>query len=467
MMKSILRTSTLASLLLLFCAQCALCQDFRLWSAEDANFKLVGKIDLARVFNENNVSQTVYIVDENGLSYQIELDELSAQDKRYVADVARIIGSTPDYQEALDWLKDQGRASGARRTIKMDGIEYSFRWIAPGKYAEPAEEYNPNSLKAVAAARAANKKNKAANLTQSTGFWCLETEVTLEMYSQFVKSAKYKPAPTQGRKLGYVGEPQRVAGVKLGEEFTWQKPGFPQVKTQPVTLVTKADAQAFCKWLAKRLDRNIKLPTRSQWLLASQPVVNPTADYFNVLGNWAFGSKEGWERGNLPDANFPVICPIQSAVMDRVNFTFRDSNRFTAPVASFAPNANGLHDMIGNVGEMVSDSDDVVESLGGSWFHIQNFNPINWKHVDSLSLNEPSNLREYAASLTAPRFAQQYDQSGKNGGYGGNGYGDAGYQNDPYAAMPGNSGGGASPFLYQPVENVDATCFTGFRVIIE
>jgi hypothetical protein len=33
--------------------------------------------------------------------------------------------------------------------------------------------------------------------------------------------------------------------------------------------------------------------------------------------------------------------------------------------------------------------------------------------------------------------------------------------------MPGNSGGGASPFLYQPVENVDATCFTGFRVIIE
>lgn len=465
MKKTVIRTIVFASLLVALCAQCAFCQDMRVWNASPAGFQLVAKLDLARVFNAENVSQTVYLIDHNGLSYQIELEKLSAQDKRYIAEVARAISSNPDnIQNAIDWIKDEARESGARRVIQLDGVEYAFRWIAAGQYSEPSEEYNPNTLKAIAASRAANNKKKSAQLKQAPGFWMLETEVTLEMYSQFVKSAKYRPEPTGKRKLGYVAEPQRVAGVKPGENFTWQKPGFPQVKSQPVTLITRDDADEFCKWLANKINRNVKLPTRPQWLLASQPVVNPTAEYFQILVHWVFGAKEGWERGNLPDANFPVICPIQANVMSRVNFTFRDSNRFTAPVASFSPNANGLYDMTGNVGEMTSDSYNVVESLGGSWFHIQNFNPINWKHVDSLGVNEDSSLRRYAASLTAPRFAQQYMRQGE-AGYD-NGYGNAGDYMDPYGAM-NRPTGGSTPYLYQPIEDVDATCFTGFRVIIE
>ena len=312
-----------------------------------------------------------------------------------------------------------------------------------------------------------------------------ESDSPYEEYDAAVEKATAKPAPRQpessekSRMIGYSATPQKTAGLKRGDEYTWKNPGFTQTKKHPVTLVTAADATAFCLWLSKKLVKPVKLPTTEQWYLAAQPELLSVA-YSSLFELWSFGGSESWERGNLPDANYPVICPSHVYLMDSIHFVYRDSYRFTVPVGSFKPNRNGLFDMVGNVGEIVADDPNVVESLGGSWFHLPGFNPICWIPVSALGYESIDRaIRDYQASRTAPAFTEpvaqdpyydtyssdpnSYDsslvggsvslQGGQNGGR---------LQGNPFA-----QDNKAKPFIHVDILDVDATCYTGFRVIIQ
>jgi len=78
------------------------------------------------------------------------------------------------------------------------------------------------------------------------GFLIGRTEVTMAQYLRFVQSL-----PTAKARLMAPAPPAGAAG-----------PG-------PVTGVTAAQAEAYCRWLSKRTGRRFRLPTRGEWMHAA------------------------------------------------------------------------------------------------------------------------------------------------------------------------------------------------------
>nr|WP_273703197.1 formylglycine-generating enzyme family protein [Candidatus Accumulibacter vicinus] len=97
---------------------------------------------------------------------------------------------------------------------------------------------------------------------------------------------------------------------------------------QPVINVSWDDAQAYVAWLAKKTGKPYRLLSESEWEYAARA-----------------GTRTRYPWGNEPGTN-------------RANFFGSGSQwngKRAAPVGSFAPNAFGLYDMIGNVWEWTQD----------------------------------------------------------------------------------------------------------------
>lgn len=93
----------------------------------------------------------------------------------------------------------------------------------------------------------------------------------------------------------------------------------------PVVEITWSDAAAYCAWLARRTGKDYHLPTEAQWEFAA--------------------------RGGLAEKIYPWGDDRRDG-MANMN---HDWSFGTMPVGSFPPNGYGLHDMVGNVNEMVQD----------------------------------------------------------------------------------------------------------------
>jgi formylglycine-generating enzyme required for sulfatase activity len=98
--------------------------------------------------------------------------------------------------------------------------------------------------------------------------------------------------------------------------------------SQPVTNVSYDDIQGYLAWLAKVTGKPYRLPSEAEWEYAAR--AGSDAPY-------PWGEDIGEARAN---------CRGCGSTWDY---------RQTAPVGSFAPNAFGLHDMIGNVLELCDD----------------------------------------------------------------------------------------------------------------
>jgi formylglycine-generating enzyme required for sulfatase activity len=126
------------------------------------------------------------------------------------------------------------------------------------------------------------------------------------------------------------------------DKRNWQAPGFEQDDTHPVTCISWNDAQTYLRWLADKTGRKYRLLSASEWEYAARAgianngttVVDPTrvCESANVADRSTIATYPGWDI-----------------------FDCRDDFVHTAPVGSFQANAFGLHDMIGNVFEWVTD----------------------------------------------------------------------------------------------------------------
>lgn len=153
---------------------------------------------------------------------------------------------------------------------------------------------------------------------------------------------------------------------------------FPQTPDHPVINVNWDDARAFCQWLtssersAGRLDENqiYRLPSDAEWSAAAgipdeggNTPEQRDGKYRQYPWGTAWPPPAGF--GNYADTSIKKGAIIAG---------YSDGWVQTSPVGSFAPSANGLFDMSGNVWQWVEDSYRGGEGRkswgvlrGGSW----------------------------------------------------------------------------------------------------
>ena len=172
-------------------------------------------------------------------------------------------------------------------------------------------------------------------------------EVTRDQFAAFVDSTGYK---VSGRCMTFE---QNVP--KERENRSFLAPGYAQDGNHPAVCVSWADAQAYADWLSKTSGKTYRLPSEAEFEYAAR--AGGTARYGftddpSELCRFANGADQSAKIAGLPpDASY-MGC--------------RDGYPFTAPVGSFAANAFGLYDLIGNVWEWTADcfADD-YKSAGG------------------------------------------------------------------------------------------------------
>jgi formylglycine-generating enzyme required for sulfatase activity len=111
---------------------------------------------------------------------------------------------------------------------------------------------------------------------------------------------------------------------------------------RPVIHVSWRDAKEYVAWLSQKTGKTYRLPSESEWEYAAR-AGTATARY------WGDSADEGCAHANLADLTVREIYKQWTVA------NCRDGYAFTSPAGSFAANAFGLHDMLGNVMEWVED----------------------------------------------------------------------------------------------------------------
>jgi formylglycine-generating enzyme required for sulfatase activity len=113
-------------------------------------------------------------------------------------------------------------------------------------------------------------------------FAIAETEVTNAQYAEFVKTTNHRAPPN------------------------WKNGELPEgAEDFPVTGVSLADAEAFCKWLAAKINLPVRLPTEAEWEMAARGRENNRYPWGN---DWDAKAAASAENGGKVSAvkSFPL-----------------------------------------------------------------------------------------------------------------------------------------------------------------
>lgn len=247
---------------------------------------------------------------------------------------SRDLTQTSESHLASTSLADE--AGGLRQA--KDGVVFSdltFRRIPAGQFQMGAES-------AVVPLEYCFAEMPAHRVSLSRDFLMSETEVTVGLYRSFVEDTGYTPIFDRPG-LGCNSLNLKTGEVQRLEETTWRTPGFRQTDQHPVVCLSQQDAVAFCQWFSQKHQQKFRLPTEAEWEYACRA-----------------GSRTLFAEGNQVEcldghANVGDMALSRSTSSVQGVAPWDDGFAFTAPVASFRPNAFGLYDMHGNVGEWCAD----------------------------------------------------------------------------------------------------------------
>ncbi|MBN8625477.1 MAG: SUMF1/EgtB/PvdO family nonheme iron enzyme [Planctomycetes bacterium] len=192
-------------------------------------------------------------------------------------------------------------------------------------------------------------------------FYLAAHEATVEEFRRFVYETQYLTQAEAGAPGGMGWDHERGAPA-VGTQYHWRNPGWTQSPRDPVVNVSWFDAVRFCEWKSLREGAKYRLPTEAEW------------EYACCLTSLDERLRRQAPTANIGEGNTSLDGGVPP-----------DGFTFTSPVASFAPNKFGLHDMIGNVWEWCQDwhaasydSEQIVDpqgpdagikraARGGSW----------------------------------------------------------------------------------------------------
>jgi len=259
----------------------------------------------------------------------VDTTKLAAENKKLLAKIGAL--------EARLVAKGIAPPAGTTNSLGMQ-----FRLIPAGKFQMGSET---ETEKLVTMFKGINPNFFANQLPQhavriSKPFYMGSHEVTVGQFREFVKATQYvteaESDPAGGDGYDGVGKTHR------GKEFSWRKTGFKQDDNHPVVNVTWRDATEFCKWLSLKEKVEYRLPSEAQWEYACR--AGTTSMYYNGNNPAALAS-----IANTADTSLKAKIPTKRT--DRVS----DGVPFTNRVGQYTPNAFGLYDMYGNVGELCHD----------------------------------------------------------------------------------------------------------------
>jgi formylglycine-generating enzyme required for sulfatase activity len=186
----------------------------------------------------------------------------------------------------------------------------------------------------------------------SRAFYLGQYEVTVGQFAKFVALSGYVPESEADGTGGYgynaeydrTRAENRDAFEGRNPRYSWRNPGFKQGNNHPVLNVSYADALAMIRWLSDREKVRYRLPTEAEWEYACRA-----------------GSQTRYPNGDDPQGlaqianTFDADASAHWTRWQDKALKAHDGHAFTAPVGSFAPNAFGLYDMLGNAWEWTSD----------------------------------------------------------------------------------------------------------------
>ncbi len=171
-------------------------------------------------------------------------------------------------------------------------------------------------------------------------FQLAKYEVTVGQYREFIKASGHKTNPKCWRFAS------NEWGIEVADG-SWSSPPYQQDDTYPVLCVSWEDAKAYTAWLSAQTGKPYALPSEAQWEYAARA---GSADKYHFGADETQVCRYGNVRDMLGREALGKITgkPGREAVCS-------DGSAFTSIVGMYAPNAFGLYDMIGNVGEIVED----------------------------------------------------------------------------------------------------------------
>ncbi len=189
---------------------------------------------------------------------------------------------------------------GTRRTIAVNDVSFSFRWCPSGEFLMGSPEDKRTHYGTAFVPQ--------HNVRISRGFWLLESETTQAQYEMVTGQ---NPSFWKPLNLSSAGAIEREHTIN-----------------NPVEQVSWFDASSYCQELTKLAAQyRFRLPTEAEWEYACR-AGRPECRYGEINDiAWVFENTEVYTDGSIGHRK----------------------------VGSKAPNAWGLHDMLGNVSEWCSD----------------------------------------------------------------------------------------------------------------
>ena len=164
-------------------------------------------------------------------------------------------------------------------------------------------------------------------------------ETTVAQFRQFVAATAYQAASA-------CWEFDRDEGIRL-KAAAWDAPAHAPTDFHPVLCVSWNDASAYVQWLSQQTGRAFRLPSEAEWEYAARAgsrTKYPSGDAPEQLCRYA----------NMKDRRFKEAAQRDHG-LDMLVTDCDDGAAYTSIVGMYAPNAYGLHDMLGNVAEWVAD----------------------------------------------------------------------------------------------------------------